>query len=193
MNPQVLKAGAVVSALALTGVAHAGSVDVTPVVVPADNSIVTIEFVSASADYTGEFSFLGSGTALQITLPAIDTGEPGLGQQVFTNQGGPTESLQLQGTHNAGDVLHFAYRIIAPLDVTDLLRTDVPVDQAQFQWDAETGLLAIEDLRATSDIFDGDFNDLIVRVTFSAVPTPGTAFLAVLGLFVAFRGRRRFV
>ena len=191
MNPRVLKACAAVAALALTFFSQADSVDLTPITVPSDNTTITIQFLGASADYTGEFSFLGAGTVSQITLPATDTGLPGLGQHLFANHDGATDAIQLQGTYNTGDVLHFGYNIVQPLDVIDLLRTDVPNDTSQFDWDSESGQLTIEDLRQTNDFYDGDFNDNVVRITFSSVPTPGTAFLAVLGFLVAIRGRRR--
>jgi len=179
-------------ALVMSTSAAADYVIGAPVIVPADNSAVTIEFVSANAAYTGEFSFLGGGTVVQVTMPATDTGEPGLGQQVYVNQGGPTDAVLLQGTYDQGDVLHFAYRIVAPLEAADVLRTDVAADVNQFAWDAQNGLLHVEDIRATSDGgSDNDFNDIIVRITFTTVPTPGTALLTILGLLVTFRGRRR--
>ena len=94
--------------------ARAQSIVGAPIIVPGDNITITLEFLSADAAYTGELSFLGAGTPFIITMPAIDTGEVGLGQQTFVNQTGESGSVvALEGVFNAGDVLHFGYRVFA--------------------------------------------------------------------------------
>jgi len=161
-----------------------------PIVVPADGTTVTLEYVSFEALYTGELSFLGGGTDLQVTLPVGDTGLPGLGQQTFVNQQPLNDSVTLEGTYDAGDVLHFAYRVTDPTEAEDTLRTDEATESSQYSWDSVTGLLAIEDLRPDHPWYDADYDDLVVRVTFSNVPGPGTAVAALFGS-LAIVGRRR--
>jgi len=183
--------GAVAAAIAMSSSINAQSVPGAPIVVPQDNSTVTIEFVSFEADYTGQLSFLGGGTNLQVTQPAADTGLPGFGQSAFINQQGLVDAIILQGVYNTGDVLHFAYRVTDPIEAIDTLRTDTADDSTQYSWDAATGLLSIEDLRPSNPGFDGDYNDIIVRVTFSNVPGPGAAAVAAIGSLMLGRRRRR--
>ena len=78
MFKHVSPACALAAAMALSLSARAQSIPGAPIVVPQDNSTVTIEFVSFEAAYTGQLSFLGSGTNLQVLQPVTDTGEPRL-------------------------------------------------------------------------------------------------------------------
>jgi hypothetical protein len=181
---------AVAAAITLSLSAQAQSVPGAPIVVPQDNSTVIIEFVSFEAAYTGQLSFLGGGTDLQVTQPAADTGLPGFGQATFINQLGSADVIILQGTYNTGDVLHFAYRVTDPVEAIDTLRTDTAGDTAQYSWDAAMGLLSIEDLRPDNPWYDADYNDIIVRVTFSNVPGPGAAMVTAFGSLLL-GGRRR--
>jgi len=87
-------------------------------------------------------------------------------------------------------VLHFAYRVTDPTEAEDTLRTDEATESSQYSWDSVTGLLAIEDLRPDHPWYDADYDDLVVRVTFSNVPGPGTAVAALFGS-LAIVGRRR--
>jgi len=190
MFQHAMPACAVAAAMALSMSAGAESIPGAPIVVPQDGSTVTIEFISFEAAYTGELSFLGSGTALAVTTPATDTGLAGFGQQTFVNQDGVVPSIILEGTYNTGDVLHFAYRVTAPFEAIDTLRTDTAADSSQYSWDAATGLLSIEDLRPDDPSYDADYDDIIVRLTFSNVPGPSAALAAALGTLVL-GGRRR--
>lgn len=185
-------AGAVALAIALSSSAQAEYVVGAPIIVPNGNTTITLEFLSADAAYTGELSFLGAGTALQVTMPVSDTGAPGLGQQTFVNQTGTVgNTIVLEGVYNAGDVLHFAYRVFEPAGHEDLFRTDVPNDVSNFAWDAAAGLLHIEDLRPGHPWYDADYNDIIVRVTFSSVPGPASALTMITGCLIGFSRRRR--
>jgi len=83
---------------------------------------------------------------------------------------------------NEGDVLHFAYDVIAPNHAADeLYRTDELVDQPQFKFDPSTGFFGVEDLRLPFS--DADYNDATFRVSFaSTVPGPGALVAFALAL-----------
>jgi hypothetical protein len=99
---------------------------------------------------------------------------------------------ELQGTFQAGDVLHFTYDILAPSNaLTDVLRTVVVNDREQFAWDPQEPVLAVEDTYLDDPNSDHDYNDIIVSVHFSSVPAPGAlALLASAGLLAGGRRRR---
>lgn len=177
--------GVAVLALA-TAAAHADLVVGAPVVVPEGMTGAQIEYLGPEADYTGEFYFLGWGDEDGVLEAAGDTGEPGLGQFLFNNQDSPIGSVEtLSLDFSEGDVLHFAYNVIAPAGVEDLFRTDNEIDQIQFAWDAGDGTFAVEDIRIPS--FWTDYNDAVFQVTF--IPAPGA--MALLGLAGVLGSRRR--
>jgi hypothetical protein len=193
MSKQALAAPAAVAAvLALSASAQAEYAVGASVVVPQDNVTASITYMSASAAFTGVLSFLGQGTPLLITVPANDTDEPGLGQQLFANhQDAPSDTQALQGVFSQGDVLHFGYQVTDPADAADVLRTDVPGTVGQFAWDAENGLLHVEDLQPGHFWYDADYNDIIVHIAFSSVPAPPTAIIAAIGMIAGTASRRR--
>jgi len=161
--------------------AHAEMIVAAPVVVPQDNVSVTFEFLGSNAGFSGELSFLGAGSEVVVSFPAADTGIAGLGHQLFENQlGVPGDSMTLGGTYDAGDVLHFAYRVFDPIDEQDLLRTDLAATTSQFAWDAQDSVLFVEDLRPGHSWYDADYNDIIVHVIFTSAPGPGMAAIACL-------------
>lgn len=192
MIQQAMTAGAVAVAIALTPSARAEYVVGAPIIVPNGVTVITLEFVSADAAYTGEISFLGAGSDLLVTMPAADTGPAGLGQQLFVNQNGATgNTIVLEGVYAAGDTLHFGYRVFEPSGQEDLFRTDNAADVDNFAWDEEAGLLHIEDLRPGHPWYDADYNDIIVRVSFTIVPAPASALALIAGGTIGFGRRRR--
>lgn len=192
MIQKALTAGAAAFAIALSSSAGADIVVGAPIVVPNDNTVITLEFLSFEAAYTGELSLLGAGTDTVVARPASDTGLPGFGQQTFINRTGvPGAPIVLDGEFNAGDVLHFAYRVFEPADAADVLRTDDPATADHFAWDAVNSTLHVEDLRPDHPWYDADYDDIIVRVNFSSVPGPASALALAMGACAGLRRRRR--
>ena len=163
-----------------------------PITVPTDNVTVTLFFDSSSALYTGNLYFLGSGDADNVLNPAPNTDPTNQGFFAFSNHAVPVgTSVIVPGVFNAGDVLHFAYDIVAPSTATtDVLRTDVEGDQMQFAWDPENSFFKVEDRRLDNPLTDLDYNDIVVSIAFTPIPGPGA--LALLGVAAVLgRGRRR--
>jgi len=168
--------------------ASADLVSDVPISVPTDNTTATVEFIGHTAQYEGNLYFLGTGDADNVLAPAPDSDATGLGQFLFNNHdASPGDMTMLIGTFNAGDVLHLAYDVVHPPDVEDeLFRTDVEDDQKYFDWDIETGIVGIEDMRKPQS--DLDYDDIQFRLIFEQIPAPGALpVLAALGLL----GRRR--
>src|SRR4029077_19192181 len=91
------------------------------------------------------------------------------------------EAIQLEGVFKAGDKLHFAFDIVEPEAAADeVFKSNKQGDRKQFSYDKQNHLYAIDDTRRGTPGFDGDYNDLIVRLTFSQVPEPGS--IALMGL-----------
>lgn len=185
-------AGVAAIALAswMSSSARAQPVVGAPIIVPGDNTIVTIEFVGAYAAYTGELSFLGAGSTTEITRFVADTGPVGLGQQTFINHQPASGPITLEGVYSGGEALHFAYRVFDPADATDTLRTDVADTSGHFAWDASTGRLGVEDLRPDHPWYDADYDDIVVQVTFSSLPGPSALAALLLASMIPSRRRR---
>jgi hypothetical protein len=163
-----------------------------PITVPTDNVTITLFFDHASAEYTGNLYFLGSGDADTVINPAPNSDATNQGFLTFNNHASVVgTAIDLPGVFNAGDVLHFAYDIVAPVTATTaVLRTDVAGDQMQFAWDPQNSFFEIEDIYLDNPLCDEDYNDIVVGVCF--IPVPGPGALALLGIAgVLGRGRRR--
>lgn len=182
---------ATVALIGLGSSASAAFVVGAPVVVTSDNTQVSIEFMGSSAGHTGQLYFLGSGASpLLIDSPALDSDSAGLGQFLFNNHTSIVgATMTLDGLFSAGDILHFAYDVIAPSPVANrLYRSDSMGDQGHFGFDLVTGDLRVEDLPLASS--DLDYNDAMFQLTFTPIPAPGAlALAAVAG--VSRRGRSR--
>jgi MYXO-CTERM domain-containing protein len=165
-----------------------------PITVPTDNVIVTLVLDHTSAAFTGNLYFLGSGDATTVLNPAPNSDPTNQGFFAFSNHNNPIgTTVELPGVFNAGDVLHFAYDIVAPSNAsTDVLRTDVAGDRNQFAYNADPNgahYVMVEDVYP-GDGSDMDYNDIVFGLTFEPVPAPGA--LALLGLAgVLGRPRRR--
>jgi len=193
MKTSIRALGAAIAALTVTSAATAGLPYGVgqPIMVPTNNVTITLVFDHSSAVFTGNLYFLGTGTANAVTNPAPNSDATGLGTFVFNNHTSVLGStFDLPGVFNAGQVLHFAYDIVAPADAsTDLLRTDVAGDQMQFAFDPENSFFEIEDVYLDNPMCDQDYNDIVVGVCFTPVPAPGA--LALLGVAGLISRRRR--
>ncbi len=161
-----------------------------PISVPTNNVTITLVFDHTAALFTGNLYFLGSGNATSVLNPAPNTDPTNQGFFVVNNHTSALNThVVLPGVFQAGQVLHFAYDIVAPLNAsTDVLRTDVAGDRNQFAWDRENQFFAIEDVYLNNPDCDEDYNDIVIGVIFSPVPGPGA--LALFGA-ASMLGRRR--
>ncbi|HWB20732.1 MAG TPA: hypothetical protein VG711_10555 [Phycisphaerales bacterium] len=196
MNIKIGSLSAVVAALAVASSSRAQVS--SPIFVPFDGAQVTVTFLSSDASFTGDLYFLGS---------SADDGEGGhgggvipppgpagvLGQLLFSNHATLAgTSVVLNGDFNEGDLLYFAYNLtqVDPGESLDLFRMDNADDQAYFHY-SENNRLGIEDLRTSNPWYDGDYNDIIVEISFAQVPVPAPGALALLGIAGTFSRRRR--
>jgi hypothetical protein len=190
ITPRALAASIAAFAFAVPAWAGFPYGTASPIGVPTDNVTVSLILDHTAALYTGNLYFLGWGTEDIVTNPAPNTDGTNQGTFIFSNHGTPIGTeVPLAGVFQAGQVLHFAYDIVAPVGaLTDVLRTDIPADQIQFAWDPENSFFAVEDIRP-EDGSDLDYNDIVVGVCFT--PIPGPASLAIFGLAGLLGGRRR--
>jgi len=179
----------------MTSGARADLVAGASIVVPEDNTTVSIKFLRREAVLQGDLYFMGSGTASAITRYATNSDTLGLGRSLFNNHTGTSgEVIELQGTFDSGDVLHFGYNVMEiGGQAVDTWRTDIGQTQQQFAYDSKSNVLGIEDLGlAGSDL---DYNDIEVEIMFLSVATPtnlpAPGALAALALAGATAGRRR--
>ena len=140
-----------------------------------------VRFVLASAVFFALVTLLN---------PAPNTDPTNQGFFVVNNHTSALNThVVLPGVFQAGQVLHFAYDIVAPVNAsTNVLRTDVAGDRNQFAWDKENQFFAIEDTYLNNPACDQDYNDIVIGVLFNPVPAPGA--LALFGA-ASMLGRRR--
>jgi MYXO-CTERM domain-containing protein len=183
-----LAASAGISTAASAGLPYGMGV---PITVPSDNVTITLVFDHTAADFTGNLYFLGTGDATSVLNPAPNSDATNQGYFVVNNHTSVLGSMVvLPGVFNAGQVLHFAYDIVAPFNAsTAVLRTDVAGDRNQFAWDTENSFFAIEDIYLDNPQCDEDYNDIVIGVCFN--PVPGAGALAMFGVAGLAGGRRR--
>lgn len=185
MSQRMFAALAAAAVTLISPKARAEMVIGASVIVPEETTSVSFKLIGSNAAFSGELSFLGSGTNIVITNPAESEaagGGLGLGHDLFANHPGDTgDEVTIEGLFHAGDVLHFAYNVFEPTDSADVFRTDDAATASQFAWDAQTRKLYVEDLRPGHWWYDADYDDIVAQVTFGAsTPAPGS--LALLGL-----------
>ncbi|UCD75836.1 MAG: hypothetical protein JSV91_02745 [Phycisphaerales bacterium] len=185
--------GAMAVVLIAAGVARAEIVAGDPVIVPFDGALATIEYLGEEADYTGDLYFLGWGEEIAVIEWATSTDNTGLGQWLANNHNSDIgDTMLLEGTFSAGDVLHFAYNVTEVTDPPDGIATYRTDDRDEgylhLAWDFETGDFVVEDLPFYESDFD--YNDAQFRITFEAIPAPAVLALLGLGGLVSTRRRR---
>ena len=193
MFPNRTLLGAAISVCALTAQVQADPVPGKRIKVHDDNTIVTVEFVSADPDRTGNLYFRGSGDIHNVLITAPNTDDTGEGQFLFGNRdAADVDAVQLSLIMNAGDRLHFAFDVIEPDPQSeDVFYSERKGERKQFAWDKHASLLHVDDTRKQSADFDGDYNDMIVRLTFTVIPAPGSVALLGLSALIAVPPRRR--
>lgn len=185
--------GAAALAGAMAAPADAELIPGKSIKIKQDHTIVTVEFISADPDRTGNLYFRGCGDRHNVLITAPSTDDSGEGQYLFGNRTALAgQTMQLNLTFNKGDRLHFAFDILEPdAQPEDIYYSNRHGERKQFAWDRPLGLLQIDDVRRQSPEFDGDYNDLIVHLTFSVIPAPGSLALLGLSALVAIPSRRR--
>ncbi|GAB4384673.1 MAG: hypothetical protein Kow0022_07950 [Phycisphaerales bacterium] len=164
-----IAAVAAVAAIAQADMSH------DPIVAPFDADVL-VSFVSQSAGWTGELSWLNVEN---------ETFSP---QFLLSNRETPGETVSL-GRVEQGQSLYFQYEVI--IGKANVYRQDDEVGALQFrhEWlDDYTARLFIEDIELPGG--DRDYNDAVYDVTFRAVPTPGALGMGMAGVLPFVRRRR---
>lgn len=149
----------------------------TGIVVPFDQTQVTIIWKSSDASMTGELYWLN---------PKIPNTEVFL---LNNKSEMPIEDVVLPSLFDAGQEIGLLYRVDAGTP-TEFSTLD-SVDQAQFRFevlDDSTVLAGIEDTRLPGG--DNDFDDLRFRIMFSTIPSPHGALLFAVTTCMTCRRRR---
>lgn len=196
--PRAFACSAFVAGLvAIAGSAGASPADGAGFIVPVTGEVF-VTFDRQSAGAVGELYFLGADTGGSITSGS------GLGSEafLFRNRGVKSGETRSLGLYNAGETLHFLYRIVTGAGAAkkgDVLRTDDESTSGNFRFsDANeqggvfTASLGVEDIRNPARA-DWDFNDVEFTLTTSPrfVPAPGPVVLGACGLALAAFPRRK--
>jgi len=171
---QMKKTLSVFAVAAAAAVAHADRVP-GAIVAPYEADVL-VSFVSQSAGWTGELSWLGV---------AGNVGSP---QLLLTNRE-QVGANAVVGHVQQNDVLYFQYEITRGQH--NVFRQDDEVGAIQFQheWlDGSTARLYVEDIKLPGG--DKDYNDAVYDVKFQAVPAPGAFSLCLAGALPLVRRRR---
>ena len=185
--------GAAMVAGALAAPVDADLIPGRPIVIKQNNTLVTVELLSADPDHLDNLYFLGSGDRTHIRIAAPDSDSKALGQFLFnTSTSTPGAVVQLIGTFDAGDKLHFALDIVGEGSDDDVVfQSQKQGFRKQFAYDKQTFIYGVDDTNHHDADFDGDYDDIVVRFTFSNVPSPGAMSLLGLGILVACSRRHR--
>src|SRR5215510_12238169 len=147
LGPGARLLGTMLVAAAMASTAQASLIPGKPVVVQANNTLVTVEFLMADFDHAGNLYFLGSGNRGHVVDPAPNSDATGLGQFLFNNETNmPGDTVQLIGVFNAGDKLHFAFDVLdPPAPNDDLFESQQKGQRKQFAFNSQHNVYGIED------------------------------------------------
>ena len=167
----------IITTAAIAFAATVASADMSPgPIVARQDSTFTVDFVSSSAGWTGELSWLSN----------VESEGPML---LMSNRSDPNAAPTQVGSAEAGEALYFQYEITH--GGLNTFRQDDAVGANQFrhQWLNDlTARLFVEDIKLPGG--DADYNDAVFDVTFTPVPTPGTFAMAGLAGGLLIRRRR---
>jgi hypothetical protein len=149
-----------------------------PIIAPFD-AVVDVQFVSRSAGWVGELSFIGNGVT------------PNSPMALLRNDAARGDKVDAMFSVSAGQGALFQYEIVR--GTKNVFRQDDEAGTLQFKhaWISEnTARLYVEDIKLPGG--DADYNDAVFDVVFApaVVPTPGSLALLGLGGVAAFRRRR---
>jgi len=186
-----------IAAASCSGVAHASMTPAQPITL-AEESAVSVQFVSQSAGARGSLYFLGTESEGQMSF-AMSSDTNNLGMFLFENHGAsPNTSIDV-GEYDAGASLHFAYLVTRGVPVAptgSLFRTDdevgafnFAIGNTSFVGGSNVTRVGIEDIQ-DQHLSDFDFNDILFDVRTTAIPAPGSVALAMVGGAVLLRRRK---
>lgn len=170
----------IIAAAVATTAAFAATADIAdyesgPIVARQDSTF-TVDFVSSSAGWTGQLSWLSN----------VENEAPFL---LMSNKSDPNAAPTQVGSVQAGESVLFQYEITR--GTLNTFRQDDEVGGAQFRhrWTSDTtARLFVEDIKLPGG--DADFNDAVYDITFTPVPTPGTVAMAGLAGGLLIKRRR---
>jgi hypothetical protein len=168
-------AAAVIAATAFAATADVTDYSEGPIISPYAASF-TVDFVSSSAGWTGQLSWLSN----------TESQTPFL---LMSNKSDPNAAPTQVATVGAGEAVLFQYEITR--GTHNIFRQDDEVGGNQFrhQWTSDnTARLFVEDIKLPGG--DADYNDAVFDVVFTPVPTPGTVAIAGLAGGLLIKRRR---
>ncbi len=165
--------------IALTTVPLTAAADLVdgPIIAPYD-ARVSVGFVSQSAGWVGELSWIGT-----LDTPVSPT-------FIMDNRASPDDPAIPIAEVRRGDILLFQYEIVS--GTPNIYRQDDTYGALQFkhQWISnDIAQLHIEDIELPGG--DQDFNDAVYAVTFTPLPAPGSTALFCTGLALLVQRKRQ--
>jgi len=138
---------------------------------------VGLEFISSSAGWTGEIRW-------------DPTDAESLGTLAFVNKTADLgDTFAEIGLVEEGETLPLAYNVTTGVPALYQIADPETVDQFAYQWlSPANARVFVEDIARPGG--DGDYNDAVFNVSFTAIPEPGPLTLAMFGMLTAARRRR---